>query len=164
MLYGVKKRKETMEVHGHAVDIESLPTKKYLVRVAYLRNQMFGDPTNTDIDENNASAFEYTVDASSCRQAIDKALTINMVVQAEAMMKWPMIIPNDMTNKESVMAFGEFLEERGLFSAWMTIDPTSVQCTAVDDKELLETLTENNIMSKAKNMPKDIEDFLNKEK
>jgi hypothetical protein len=33
-----------------------------------------------------------------------------------------------------------FLEERELFSAWMTIDPTSVQCTAVDDKELLETI------------------------
>tara|TARA_X000001382_G_scaffold56101_1_gene38424 strand:+ start:751 stop:1212 length:462 start_codon:yes stop_codon:yes gene_type:complete len=153
-----------MEVHGHHISIESLPTKKYIVRVAYLRNQMFSDPTNTDIDQENATAFEYTVDASSCKQAIDKALTINMVVQAEAMMKWPMIIPEEMTNKDAVISFGEFLEERELFSAWMTIDPTSIQCTAVDDKELLETLTENNIMSKAKNMPKDIEDFLNKEK
>jgi hypothetical protein len=53
--------------------------------------------------------YEYTVDASSCKQAIEKALTIDKVVQAEAMMKWPMIMPEDMTNKDAVISFGEFL-------------------------------------------------------
>lgn len=152
-----------MKVQGHEITIESRPTKKYIVRIAYLRNQMFSDPTNNKIDEENASAYEYTVDAGSCKEAIEKAMTIDKVVHAEEMMKWPLIMPDDMTNSKTVIEFGEFLEERGLFSAWMTIDPTSVQCTAVDDYELLETMTENNIMEKAKNMPEDIQDFLNNE-
>jgi hypothetical protein len=57
LLFTAEQRKETMEVHGHQISIESRPTKKYIVRVAYLRNQMFSDPTNTDIDQENATAL-----------------------------------------------------------------------------------------------------------
>jgi pantothenate kinase len=153
-----------MNINGQEIEIQSRPEKVYVVRISYLKNQMFGDPTDDRIIEETATLYQYEVSASSMKLAIEKAMTIDKVVQAEQLANWPMIMPDEMVNKDSIQSFYNYLEQQGMFSAWMTIDPTSVQCTLKEDFEFMETMTENNVMEKAKNMPKDIQDFLNKEK
>ena len=149
-------------MHGHLIKVQTKPLKKYQVQISYFRQQVFDKiDDNKELDIENGIANRYEVEASSLEQAIAKAIKIDTVVKAETITRYPGILPDeDRFDRETVLKFAEFLDDKGLFSDWILLEPTAIQASLIDDEDQLNTLTENAVMKHTSNMSDEIEDFL----
>ncbi len=149
-------------MHGHLIKVQNKPLKKYQVQISYFRHQVFEKiDNNKELDIENGIANRYEVEASSLEQAIAKAIKIDTVVKAETMTRYPGILPDeDEFDKETVLKFAEFLDNKGLFSDWILLEPTAIQASLIDDEDELNTLTENAVIKHTNHMSDEIEDFL----
>ena len=149
-------------MHGHLIKVQNKPLKKYQVQISYFRQQVFEKiDDNSELDIENGIANRYEVEASSLEQAIARAIKIDTVVKAETMTRYPGILPEeDKFDKETVLKFAEFLDDKGLFQDWVLLEPTAIQASLIDDEDQLNTLTENTVIEHTSNMSDEIEDFL----
>lgn len=149
-------------MHGHLIEVQNKPLKKYQVTISYFRHQMFEKIDNDkELDTENGICNRYEVEASSLEQAIARAIKIDTVVKAETMTRYPGILPEeDSFDKETVLKFADFLDDKGLFQDWILLEPTAIQGSLIADEEELNTFTENTVMEHTSNMSDEIEDFL----
>ena len=160
--YSLSQSNERNIMHGHLIKVQNKPLKKYQVQISYFRQQVFEKiDDDKELDIENGIANRYEVEASSLEQAIARAIKIDTVVKAETMTRYPGILPDeDKFDKETVLKFAEFLDDKGLFSDWILLEPTAIQASLIDDEDELNTLTENTVMEHSSNMSDEIEDFL----
>jgi len=160
--YSLSQSNERNIMHGHLIKVQNKPLKKYQVQISYFRHQVFEKiDNNKELDIENGIANRYEVEASSLEQAIAKAIKIDTVVKAETMTRYPGILPDeDEFDKETVLKFAEFLDNKGLFSDWILLEPTAIQASLIDDEDELNTLTENAVIKHTNHMSDEIEDFL----
>ena len=149
-------------MHGHLIKVQTKPLKKYQVQISYFRQQVFDKiDDDKELDIENGIANRYEVEASSLEQAIARAIKIDTVVKAETITRYPGILPDeDRFDRETVLKFAEFLDDKGLFSDWVLLEPTAIQASLIDDEDQLNTITENAVMEHTSNMSDEIEDFL----
>lgn len=149
-------------MHGHLIEVKTKPLKKYQVQISYFREHMFDKiEDNSPLDIENGVSLRYEVEASSLEQAIAKAIKVDTVVKAEEMTRYPVMLPDeDQFDRELVLKFADFLDNKGLFSDWMFLEPTSIQASLISDEDDLNTLTENAVIKHTNKMGDDIEDFL----
>ena len=160
--YSLSQSNERNIMHGHLIKVQNKPLKKYQVQISYFRQQVFEKiDDDAELDIENGISNRYEVEASSLEQAIAKAIKIDTVVKAETMSRYPGILPDeDEFDKETVLKFAEFLDDKGLFSDWVLLEPTTIQASLIDDEDELNTLTENAVMKHTNHMSDEIEDFL----
>ena len=150
-------------MHGHLIEVQNKPLKKYQVQISYFRYQIFDnvDDDDKELDIENGIANRYEVEASSLEQAIARAIKIDTVIKAETMTRYPGMLPDeDEFDRETVLKFAEFLDDKGLFQDWMLIEPTAIQASLIEDEDELNTLTENAVIKHTNDMSDEIEDFL----
>ena len=150
-------------MHGHLIEVQNRPLKKYQVQISYFRYQIFDnvDDDDKELDIENGIANRYEVEASSLEQAIARAIKVDTVIKAETMTRYPGMLPDeDEFDRETVLKFAEFLDDKGLFQDWMLIEPTAIQASLIEDEDELNTLTENAVIKHTNDMSDDIEDFL----
>jgi len=150
-------------MHGHLIEVQNKPLKKYQVQISYFRYQIFDnvDDDDKELDIENGIANRYEVEASSLEQAIARAIKVDTVIKAETMTRYPGMLPDeDEFDRETVLKFAEFLDDKGLFQDWMLIEPTAIQASLIEDEDELNTLTENAVIKHTNDMSDEIEDFL----
>ena len=150
-------------MHGHLIEVQNKPLKKYQVQISYFRYQIFDnvDDDDKELDIENGIANRYEVEASSLEQAIARAIKVDGVIKAETMTRYPNMLPDeDEFDRETVLKFAEFLDDKGLFQDWMLIEPTAIQASLIEDEDELNTLTENAVIKHTNDMSDEIEDFL----
>lgn len=150
-------------MHGHLIEVQNRPLKKYQVQISYFRYQIFDnvDDDDKELDIENGIANRYEVEASSLEQAIARAIKVDTVIKAETMTRYPGMLPDeDEFDRETVLKFAEFLDDKGLFQDWMLIEPTAIQASLIEDEDELNTLTENAVIKHTNDMSDEIEDFL----
>lgn len=160
--YSLSQSNERNTMHGHEIEITNKPLKKYQVQISYFRNQLFDKiDDDTEIDMENGTVNRYKVEASSLEQAIARAIKIDTVIKAESITRYPGILPDeDEFDRETVLKFAEFLDDKGLFNDWVLLEPTAIQASLVADEDALNTLTENAVIKHTSHMSDEIEDFL----
>lgn len=149
-------------MHGHLIEVKNKPLKEYQVTISYFRQQVFEKiDDNSELDTENGICNRYEVKASSLEQAIAKAIKVDTVVKAEAIARYPGILPDtNKFDKETVLKFADFLDDKGLFSDWVLLEPTAIQGSLIDDEDQLNMFTENTVIEHTSNMSDKIEDFL----
>ncbi len=160
--YSISQSNERNIMHGHLIEVKTKPLKKYQVQISYFRQQIFDKiDDDSELDIENGISYRYEVEASSLEQAISKAIKVDYVVKAETMTRYPGILPDvDKFDKETVLKFAEFLDDKGLFADWMFLEPTAIQASLISDENELNTLTENTVIEHTNHMSDEIEDFL----
>ena len=161
--YSLSQSNERNIMHGHLIEVQNKPLKKYQVQISYFRYQIFDnvDDDDKELDIENGIANRYEVEASSLEQAIARAIKVDTVIKAETMTRYPGMLPDeDEFDRETVLKFAEFLDDKGLFQDWMLIEPTAIQASLIEDEDELNTLTENAVIKHTNDMSDDIEDFL----
>jgi len=161
--YSLWQSNERNIMHGHLIEVQNKPLKKYQVQISYFRYQIFDnvDDDDKELDIENGIANRYEVEASSLEQAIARAIKVDTVIKAETMTRYPGMLPDeDEFDRETVLKFAEFLDDKGLFQDWMLIEPTAIQASLIEDEDELNTLTENAVIKHTNDMSDDIEDFL----
>jgi len=161
--YSLWQSNERNIMHGHLIEVQNKPLKKYQVQISYFRYQIFDnvDDDDKELDIENGIANRYEVEASSLEQAIARAIKVDTVIKAETMTRYPGMLPDeDEFDRETVLKFAEFLDDKGLFQDWMLIEPTAIQASLIEDEDELNTLTENAVIKHTNDMSDEIEDFL----
>lgn len=160
--YSISQSNERNIMHGHLIKVQTKPLKKYQVQISYFRQQMFDKiDDNAELDIENGINNRYEVEATSLEQAIARAIKVDTVVKAETMARYPGILPDeDEFDKETVLKFAEFLDNKGLFQDWILLEPTAIQASLIKDEDELNTLTENAVIEHTSHMSDEIEDFL----
>ena len=161
--YSLSQSNERNIMHGHLIEVQNRPLKKYQVQISYFRYQIFDnvDDDDKELDIENGIANRYEVEASSLEQAIARAIKVDTVIKAETMTRYPGMLPDeDEFDRETVLKFAEFLDDKGLFQDWMLIEPTAIQASLIEDEDELNTLTENAVIKHTNDMSDEIEDFL----
>jgi len=161
--YSLSQSNERNIMHGHLIEVQNKPLKKYQVQISYFRYQIFDnvDDDDKELDIENGIANRYEVEASSLEQAIARAIKVDTVIKAETMTRYPGMLPDeDEFDRETVLKFAEFLDDKGLFQDWMLIEPTAIQASLIEDEDELNTLTENAVIKHTNDMSDEIEDFL----
>ena len=160
--YSLSQSNERNIMHGHLIEVQNKPLKKYQVQISYFRYQMFDNvDDDKELDIENGIANRYEVEASSLEQAIARAIKVDTVIKAETMTRYPGMLPDeDEFDRETVLKFAEFLDDKGLFQDWMLIEPTAIQASLIEDEDELNTLTENAVIKHTNDMSDEIEDFL----
>ena len=147
-------RKEIM----NSIEVMERPNKIYEVQIAYYSIDSHNDKENTyDVPD----VWQVSVPAVSNINAIQTAIHIVQISRAEIMTAFipPDIDKHELTLDEINQIRQEAID-KGVFRAWLDIEPTSIQCTLKDDVEKLKTMTISNLSKQITDIGSMAEDYL----
>ncbi len=145
--------------YRHIVVNENVNYKIYSVQIAYSDI----DSHNDKIGFEEPEVWDIDIPARSNIEAINSAMTIVHITRGEIMTDWhndnPGLIEigepftwNDLTKA--------YEKTRPLFTEWMLIEPTSIQCTLKEDVDKLKDMTLKNLDKMVSGIADEAEDFL----
>jgi len=141
--------------------------KSYTVTVAYAGFDSHGDKTHDSYDE--PEVFVVEIDAVTNVQAIVQAVSVVNMRRAEIMTDFMTMHPlldghgNDKAYTiDEIEAIRQSSEDRGVFKAWLSIEPTTIQSHLTEDTDNLFNMTKNNIefITSGDKIADDVEDYL----
>ena len=145
----------------HNIYSQEPDNKLYICQVAYIPQDSHKDKKSWG---NDGTVFKIRVHAPTIETALAQAMRIVNIERAIDMCMIPDEHP-DYIGKESlthddIKAIVDDTRERGVYQAWMLIEPTSIQIHLEDDEETLMGMTANNIEQIIERTSDEAEEYL----
>ena len=141
------------------------PRKSFTVVVAYAEFDSHDDKHAWPREDGEPDVWKIIVHATDNLQAITRALHIVTVTRAEIMTNFMGPHPHGQHGDgtftlEQIEEVRQKAEDRGVFQAWLDVQPTSIQCHLTEDEEKLIDMTTNNINKMVESIGDQADDFL----
>ncbi len=143
------------------IEIKDKETEEYLVTFTMLH--AFKTQSELDID-NTIRIYVQAQDALVAIQVAQKVLTVS---QAETMTDFmshhPIAESKTTFTLKEIEEIRSECEDSGLFVNWLMQPISGIQCVRIEDKDIINNLAINEVMTHAKDVGNQAEDFLKDE-
>lgn len=141
------------------IEVIEQDRKVYSVQIAYSIIDSHKDKPDC---YHEPDVWQIDIQATNSVEAIVNAKKILDISRAEIMTDvfTGILDPNDKYSLDDIKQVLEHAEHVGTFKSWLMMEPTSIQCTLLEDIEKLKNMTISNLNKQMSGVGDEAEDYL----